>query len=109
MIAILSGYVPPITDFLAPAKSKPPDWAKEIVTEIKGKKDGREIIYRLGTMTCKGALPTGSAPAIAAIWMAEGRIEPGVHPPELVIEPEAFFKELEKVDIYTRVSVSHLV
>ncbi len=109
MIAILSGYVPPITDFLAPAKTKPPQWNKEIVTEVKGTKDGKEVVYRLGTMTCKGALPTGSAPAIAAIWLAEGRIEPGVYPPERSIEAEPFFKELEKIDIYTRETVTQLV
>ncbi len=109
MLAILSGYVPPITDFLAPAKTKPPEWVKEIVTEVKGTKDGKEVIYRLGSLTCKGALPTGTAPAIASIWLAEGRIDPGVYPPELSIEPEPFFKELEAVDIITKVSVTESV
>jgi saccharopine dehydrogenase-like NADP-dependent oxidoreductase len=109
LLAVLSGYVPPITDFLAPAKTKPPDWVKEIVTEVKGAKDGKEVIYRLGSLTCKGALPTGTAPAIASIWLAEGRIEPGVRPPELSIEPEPFFKELESQDIITRVTITQAV
>ncbi|MDH4137871.1 MAG: hypothetical protein OEW09_14310 [Anaerolineae bacterium] len=82
---------------------------KEIVTEVRGTKGGRAIIYRLGTLTCKGALPTGVAPARAAIWLAEGRIPPGVHPPEAVIEPEPFFKELEEREIYTQVSVTQSV
>jgi saccharopine dehydrogenase-like NADP-dependent oxidoreductase len=109
MISMLSGYVPPITDFLAPAKTQPPDWAKEIVTEIRGTKDGKEVTYRMGSLTCKGARPTGVAPAIAAIWLAEGRVEKGVHAPEAALDPESFFKELEQREIYTQVSVTHLV
>ncbi len=106
LVAMMSEYVPPITDFLAPPKTQPPDWAKEIVTEVRGTKDGKALTYRLGTLTCKGALPTGVAPARAALWLAEGRIPPGVHPPEAVIEPEPFFKELEGREIYTQVSVT---
>ena len=49
------------------------------------------------------------APAIAAISLAEGRIEPGVHAPEASLDPETFFKELEQREIYTKVSVSRLV
>lgn len=109
LVAMMSGYVPPITEFLAPPKTQPPDWVKEIVTEIRGTKDGKTVTYRLGTLTCKGALPTGVAPARAAIWMAEGRVEPGVHPPEIALEPEPFFKELEQREIYTQVSVKERV
>lgn len=106
LVSLMSGYVPPITDFLAPPQSRPPDWTKEIVTEVRGTKDGREVTYRLGTLTCKGALPTGVAPARSAIWLAEGRIPPGVHPPEAVLDPLPFFKELEEREIYTQVSVT---
>ncbi|MGB2963902.1 MAG: saccharopine dehydrogenase NADP-binding domain-containing protein [Anaerolineales bacterium] len=106
MVAMLSGYVPSVTDLLAPANNKSPDWTKEIVTEIRGSKDGEDITYRIGTLTCKGALPTGAAPAIAAIWLAEGRIDPGVYPPEACLDPEPFFKELEEMDIITRVTVT---
>jgi lysine 6-dehydrogenase len=105
MIALLSNYVPPITDFLSPPRNKPPDWVKEIVTEVSGLKNGKSIVYRVGTLTCKGALPTGVAPAITAIWLAEGRIRPGVHPPEAVIEPEPFFEELKERQIITNVSI----
>jgi saccharopine dehydrogenase-like NADP-dependent oxidoreductase len=109
LVALMSKYVPPISEFLAPPKNQPPDWTKEIVTEVRGAKDGREVTYRLGTLTCKGALPTGVAPARTAIWLAEGRIPPGVHSPEAVIEPEPFFKELEEREIYTQVSVTRFV
>jgi len=109
MVHQLSGFVPPITDFLAPPTRKPPNWSKEIVTEIKGAKDGKQVIYRLGTLTVKGALPTGVAPAIAAIWMADGRVPAGVHPPEAVLDPLAFFKELEEREIFTQVSVTSML
>jgi len=109
MVALMSAYVPPITAFLEPPKVKPPNWTKEIVTEVKGTKDGKVVTYRLGTLTCKGALPTGVAAARAAIWLAEGRIEPGVYPPELALDPVPFFKELEEREIYTQVSVTEFV
>jgi saccharopine dehydrogenase-like NADP-dependent oxidoreductase len=109
LVALMSRYVPPITEFLALPKNRPPDWVKEIVTEVRGTKDGKAMIYRLGTLTGKGALPTGVAPARTAIWLSEGRIPPGVHPPEAVIEPEPFFKELEEQEIYTQVSVTQFV
>ena len=109
MVSMLSGYVHSITDLLAPAKTKPPDWAKEIVTEILGTKDGKAVTYRVGTLTCKGAKPTGVAPAIAAVWLADGRVKPGVHPPEAALDPEPFFKELEGREIYTQVTVTSKV
>jgi saccharopine dehydrogenase (NAD+, L-lysine-forming) len=109
MESLLSGYVHSVTDLLAPPTAKPPDWTKEIVTVIRGTKNGKEVSYRLGTLTCKGALPTGVAPAIAAVWLAEGRIDSGVYAPEAALDPEPFFKELEQREIYTKVSVSHMV
>ena len=109
MVAMMGNYVPPITDFLAPPKNQPPNWIKEIVTEVKGTKDGKEAIYRLGTLTLKGALPTGAAPAITAIWLAEKRVPPGVYPPEVALEPEPFFKELETIGIVTQVTVTQQI
>ncbi len=109
MVSMLSGYVHSVTDLLAPPKSQPPDWTKEIVTEVHGTKDGKEIVYRMGTLTCKGALPTGVAPAIAAIWLGEGRVDSGVFPPEACLDPEAFFKELEQHEIITQVTVTQSV
>lgn len=106
MVSLLSGYVPKITEYLAPPKNEPPEWVKEIVTEVHGTKDGQEVTYRMGTVTCKGALPTGVAPAITAIWMAEGRLEPGVFPPEAAIDPIPFFKELEEEQIFTQVTTT---
>jgi saccharopine dehydrogenase-like NADP-dependent oxidoreductase len=109
MVSMLSGYVPTINELLAPAKTQPPDWSKEIVTEIHGMKDGKAVTYRMGTLTCKGALPTGVAPAVAAIWLAEGRVPPGVYPPEASIDPEQFFKELEQREIFTQATVTRKI
>lgn len=109
LVQLLADYVPPVTDFLAPPACQPPDWTKEIVTEVKGTRNGEEVIYRLGTLTVKGALPTGVAPAVTAIWLAEGRLPAGVYPPEQVIDPVPFFQELATRDILTRVTVTRLL
>ena len=45
----------------------------------------------------------------AAIWLAEGRIQPGVYPPEIALDPEPFCEELERLEIFTRVTVSHML
>jgi saccharopine dehydrogenase (NAD+, L-lysine-forming) len=106
LFAVMDAYVPPSTAFLAPPDRQPPDWTKEIVTEVKGTKDGASTIYRLGTLTVKGALPTGVVPARGAVWQALGRVADGVHPPELAFDPEPFLKELEERDIYTQITVT---
>lgn len=109
LVKLLSKYVPPITDFLAAPASQPPNWVKEIVTEVKGTEKEKKVTYRIGTLTCKGALPTGVAPAVTAIWLAENRLPPGVYPPEQVIEPEPFFDELETRGISTQVSITSMI
>lgn len=109
LVTLMAQFVPPITTFLAPPTQQPPNWVKEIVTEIKGTKDGKFILYRLGTLTCKSPLPTGVAPARGAVWQAEKRVPPGVYPPEQVIDPEPFLKELEERDIFTQVSVTYML
>jgi len=106
METMMVEHVPPIEAFLAPPENEPPDWVKEIVTEVRGQRDGEDVTYRLGTATCKGSQPTGTAPARAAIWMAQGRTPVGVYPPEQAIDPQPFLKELEDRGIYTRVTVT---
>ncbi len=106
LVALMGRYVPPITSFLEPPANRPPDWTKEIVTQVQGTRDGQAVSYRLGTLTVKGALPTGVAPAIAAQYLAQGRMPAGVYPPEQVIEPLAFFHDLEARGIPTQVSVT---
>lgn len=106
LVALMEKFTPPVTDYLKPPANKPPDWVKEIVTEIRGTRDGRPATYRLGTLTCMGALPTGVAPARAAIWLAEKRVPPGVFPPEIALDAAPFLKELENRDIYTQVTLT---
>jgi saccharopine dehydrogenase-like NADP-dependent oxidoreductase len=109
MVAMMASYVPPITSFLEPPKNQPPNWTKEIVTEVRGTHDGQMVTYRLGTLTVKGALPTGVAPSIAAQWLAQGRMQPGVYPPEVAFDPIPFFKDLETRGIPTQVTVTESV
>jgi lysine 6-dehydrogenase len=104
-VKLMSPYTPPLDAFVA-EPADPRDWKKEIVTQVTGSRDGKQVTYRLGTLTAVGSRPTGVAPAIIAHWLAAGRIaEPGVWPPELVVEPEPFFAELARRDIYTQVGI----
>jgi saccharopine dehydrogenase (NAD+, L-lysine-forming) len=43
-----------------------------------------------------GAFGTALPITVAARWMAEGRVAPGVHPPETAFDPEEFIAELER-------------
>jgi saccharopine dehydrogenase (NAD+, L-lysine-forming) len=109
MVALVAGNVPPIESFLEPPQNEPPDWTKEIVTEVRGTQDGETVRYRLGTVTVKGSLPTGTLPSIAAQWLARGRVEPGVWPPEAALDPEPIFAELAERGILTQASVTRSV
>jgi saccharopine dehydrogenase-like NADP-dependent oxidoreductase len=46
-----------------------------------------------------GAFGTAIPIAITARWLAQGRVTPGVHPPETAFEPEAFVADLEREGI----------
>ncbi len=106
LVELMADYVPPLEAFLQEA-ADPTWWTKEIVTEIAGTKDGQELTYRLGTLTPVGSLPTGVGPSIVAQWLAAGRITAlGVFPPEMAVDPEGFFAELEARGIVTQVSVT---
>ncbi|HLA42662.1 MAG TPA: saccharopine dehydrogenase C-terminal domain-containing protein, partial [Aggregatilineales bacterium] len=106
LVALMNQYAAPVQDSLSPPKQQPPDWVKEIVTEVKGTQAGQTVIYRIGTLTCKGALPTGVVPARGAVWQASGRVPAGVYPPEQVFDAEAFLKELEDRQIFTQVTIT---
>jgi len=109
MVTLLADYIPPLDAFVQEA-ADPTRWTKEIVTEVKGARAGQERIYRLGTLTALGSLPTGVAPSIAAQWLAAGRVPgPGVFPPEVAIDPLPFFEQLAQRGIVTRVAVTEEV
>ena len=105
-IEMMSGFVPSAIDMLTAPPNPPGDLAKEIVSEVSGTADGAPVVYRMGMLTRKGALPTGVLPARAAAWQAAGKVAAGVHPPELAFDPEPFLKELEERNIKTQVTVT---
>jgi saccharopine dehydrogenase-like NADP-dependent oxidoreductase len=109
LVTLLADYIPPLDTFVQdPADST--HWTKEIVTEVRGTKDGKELTYRLGTLTPVGSRPTGVAPSIIAQWLASGRLQrAGVFPPEAIVEPESFFEELDRRGIVTREAVIRAV
>ena len=106
MMAMMADFVPSSMDFLTAPSNEPGDWAKEIVSEVKGVEDGRPIVYRMAMLTLKGALPTGVLPARGAVWQASGHVPSGVYPPELAFDPQPFLKELEEREIMTRITVT---
>lgn len=109
LIALMAEYIPPLDAFVQEA-ADPTRWTKEIVTEVKGTKNGEPLVYRMGTVTAIGSLPTGVAPSIAAQWLASGKITgPGVYPSEAIVEPVSFFGALRERGIITRESVSRSV
>jgi saccharopine dehydrogenase-like NADP-dependent oxidoreductase len=106
LVTLLAEYIPPLDAFVQ-EPADPQHWSKEIVTEVRGTRDGRALTYRLGTLTPVGSSPTGVAPSVVAQWLAAGRVSgPGVFPPEVAIDPQPFFAELQQRGITTRVTVT---
>lgn len=69
---------------------------------VAGEKDGRSAEFRALARfepspegLSAGAFGTAIPIAVAVRWMAEGRVAPGVHPPETAFDPQAFVAELE--------------
>jgi lysine 6-dehydrogenase len=109
LVTLLADYIPPLDAFVR-EPADPTHWTKEIVTEVKGTKGGREVVYRLGTLTAVGSLPTGVAPSITVQWLAAGHLPgPGVFPPEVAIDPLPFFEQLAQRGIVTRVTLTEEV
>jgi lysine 6-dehydrogenase len=68
---------------------------------VRGEKDGRPVEHRALARfdpspegLSAGAFGTALPIAVSARWQAEGRVAPGVHPPETAFDPEAFIAEL---------------
>jgi saccharopine dehydrogenase (NAD+, L-lysine-forming) len=69
---------------------------------VRGGKDGRPVEHRALARfdpspegLSAGAFGTALPIAVSARWQAEGRVAPGVHPPETAFDPEAFLAALE--------------
>lgn len=86
-----------------PASDGEPRDLEVIDVHVTGEKDGRPAVHIARALLrptpegiSAGAFGTAIPIAVAVRWMAEGRVEPGVHPPETAFDPEAFIEELER-------------
>jgi saccharopine dehydrogenase-like NADP-dependent oxidoreductase len=52
-----------------------------------------------------GAFGTAIPISVAVRWMADGRVDPGVHPPESAFDAEAFVAELEREGVTFSITV----
>jgi lysine 6-dehydrogenase len=85
-----------------PQPDGPPSDLEVLVVEAEGTREGRPARFR-GAATLRptpegiGAGPFGtSIPlAVTARWLADGRVPPGVHPPETAFPAEEFLSEVE--------------
>jgi saccharopine dehydrogenase-like NADP-dependent oxidoreductase len=108
-----------VLDRLPQTKEKPISKGyKDVVTEVKGQKDGAEIYLRADTMggpydawgISGGTVLVAVPPAVVARWLAEGRLDrPGVWPPEQIIEPAPFFEALAEYGFTTSLTRREVV
>src|SRR5437867_4372251 len=88
---------------------------KDIVTEVRGSRGGRPVAGRVETTAWPhkgwgisgGTLLVASPPAIVARWIAREQMkQAGVLPPEEVVDPAAFFRDLRARGARTTVAVA---
>ncbi|CAN5595926.1 saccharopine dehydrogenase C-terminal domain-containing protein [soil metagenome] len=91
-----------------PVPQNEPDDCEVIRVDVKGSKGGKPILVRMETIVVSdkkwkvscGALDTGVPPSIAAQMIIAGQVEKkGVLAPEVALDPDKFFAELEKRNI----------
>jgi len=92
-----------------PEPQGPPRDVEFLDVRVAGEKDGKPATHRalaefLPTPEGIGAGAFGTALpiTIAVRWMAEGRVPPGVHPPETAFDAQAFVAECEREGIRFR-------
>ena len=88
---------------------------KDIATLARGTREGIEVEMRVDT-TCwphrrwgigGGTVLVAAPPSVVAQWIGAGRIrQVGVLPPERVVEPLPFFRELERRGAQTTVTLT---
>lgn len=88
---------------------------EEVAVEVRGERDGQPATVRIDSMgvgradwrISGGTLLTATPPGIVATWLADGTLRaPGVHPPEVVVEPERLLAELSARGMRTQVRVN---
>ena len=91
-----------------PVPQNEPDDCEVIRVDIKGSQGGKPKLVRMETIVVSdkkwkvscGALDTGVPPSIAAQMIIAGQVEKkGVLAPEVALDPDKFFAELEKRNI----------
>jgi saccharopine dehydrogenase-like NADP-dependent oxidoreductase len=95
-----------------PEPEGPPADVEIVEVLVEGTKDGRPARFT-GTVTLRpsleglsaGAFGTALPIVVAARWMAEGRVPPGVHPPENAVGADAFLEALAAEGIEVRLAV----
>jgi saccharopine dehydrogenase (NAD+, L-lysine-forming) len=94
-----------VLDRMPSADGEPHD-VEFLDVRVAGEKDGTPAVHRALARfepspegLSAGAFGTAIPIAVTARWMAEGRVAPGVHPPETAFDPEAFIADLEREGI----------
>ncbi len=96
-----------------PPSEGPPEDTEALVVEATGPLRGRPAAF-VGTVLLRptpegidaGAFGTAIPIATAARWLAEGRVPPGVHPPETALPATEFLAALAEEGAEVTVSVS---
>lgn len=94
-----------------PGADRPPSDVESTVVRVTGNRRGRPTIF-VGTVMVEpppegisaGAFGTALPIAIAARWLAEGRVEPGVHAPETAFPAEEFLQAYAAEGVGVRIS-----
>jgi saccharopine dehydrogenase (NAD+, L-lysine-forming) len=88
---------------LLPVPAGEPNDVEYLDVRVAGTKDGRPATARelarfdpSPERLSAGAFGTALPITVSVRWQAEGRVEPGVHPPETAFDPDAFVADLER-------------
>ncbi|HWC31807.1 MAG TPA: saccharopine dehydrogenase C-terminal domain-containing protein [Actinomycetota bacterium] len=95
-----------------PQPDGPPRDVEVLVAIVRGVKEGRPATFSAWATfrptpegISAGAFGTAIPIVVAARWLAEGRIPPGVHPPESVLDPDAFLEDLAREGVELRLEL----
>lgn len=95
-----------------PGPQGPPRDVEALVVKVAGTRRGRASVF-IGEALFRptpegisaGAFGTAIPIVVAARWLAQGRIAPGVHPPESALAPQEFLEELAAEGVSLRLSL----
>jgi len=84
-----------------PQPQGPPHDVEAMEIRVTGTRAGaparfvaQTLFYPQPEAISAGAFGTALPITVCARWLAEGRVPPGVHPPEVVLDPEKFLEEV---------------